>query len=84
MYIDLHGLIVLLAVGLVAGWLASFVIKLRGFNLLGYLVVGVLGSFIGGFVFRLLHVMWYGVIGQIVAAFVGSLIVLAIIRGARR
>ena len=35
-------------IGIVAGWLAGQLMKGRGFGLVGYLVVGVLGAVIGG------------------------------------
>jgi uncharacterized membrane protein YeaQ/YmgE (transglycosylase-associated protein family) len=42
----------LLLIGLVAGWLAGVVMRGRGFGILGNLAVGVLGSLVGGFLFR--------------------------------
>jgi uncharacterized membrane protein YeaQ/YmgE (transglycosylase-associated protein family) len=42
-------LLVFLLVGLVAGWLAGKLVKGGGFGLVGDLVVGVIGAFVGGF-----------------------------------
>ncbi len=76
---DLTSLIILLAVGLVAGWLAGIIWKGKGFGLVGNLVVGVVGSFIGGYLFRILGIYFYGWIGSIIAALAGALIILAVI-----
>ncbi len=45
------GLIAWLVVGLVAGWLAGQFMKGGGYGLVGDIVVGVIGAFIGGFIF---------------------------------
>ncbi len=47
-------LLLFLLVGLVAGWLAGQIMKGKGFGLVGNLVIGVIGAFIGRYVFRLL------------------------------
>ena len=48
------GLLAWLVVGLVAGWLAGQVTKGGGFGLIGNLVIGLIGAFIGGLVFSYL------------------------------
>ena len=63
-----------LLIGLVAGWLAGQVTKGRGFGVIGNLIVGVVGAFIGGFVFDSLGIAAYGLLGSLIAAFVGALI----------
>jgi uncharacterized membrane protein YeaQ/YmgE (transglycosylase-associated protein family) len=68
-------------VGLVAGVLASAVMR-DGFGLLGDIVIGIVGAFVGGWAFRELG--WKspfgGLAGTIVVAFVGAVIVLALLR----
>lgn len=80
-----NALLVLLIVGLVAGWLASVVLG-GGFGVVGDILVGVAGAYIGGPVLRALgiHVPWRGITGQIVVAFVGALVLLLVIRAVRR
>ncbi|HRI49995.1 MAG TPA: GlsB/YeaQ/YmgE family stress response membrane protein [Pseudomonadota bacterium] len=80
-----NALVVLLIVGLVAGWLASVVLG-GGFGVVGDILVGVAGAYIGGPVLRALgiHVPWRGITGQIVVAFVGALVLLLVIRAVRR
>ena len=43
--------IMFLIIGAIAGWLAGTIMKGRGFGLLGNMVVGIVGAFIGGFLF---------------------------------
>ncbi len=80
-----NALLVLLIVGLVAGWLASVVLG-GGYGVVGDILVGVAGAYIGGPVLRALgiHVPWRGITGQIVVAFVGALVLLLVIRAVRR
>ena len=45
---DITGLVIILAIGAVAGWLAGVLIKGGGFGLLGNIVVGIIGAIVGG------------------------------------
>ena len=65
---DLTGLIIYLAIGAVAGWLAGNLMKGGGFGLLGNIVVGIVGAVLGSFVFGLLGLSATGLIGSIVTA----------------
>ena len=80
----LTSILILLAVGLVAGWLAGIIWKGGSFGLLWNIIIGVAGSFLGGWLFRLLGISYGGIIGSIVAALVGALILLAIVNLVRR
>ena len=73
---DITGLLIFLAIGAVAGWLAGLIMKGKGggFGLLGNIVVGIAGAFIGGFVFRAAGIYAGGLIGSIVTATVGAVI----------
>jgi uncharacterized membrane protein YeaQ/YmgE (transglycosylase-associated protein family) len=51
----LEPLIIFLAIGAIAGWLAGEIVKGYGFGLVGNMLVGVIGSFIGGWLFTNLH-----------------------------
>jgi uncharacterized membrane protein YeaQ/YmgE (transglycosylase-associated protein family) len=73
-------LIYFLFVGLVAGWLATKIMKGKGFGVFGNLLVGIIGAFIGGYVFGFLKFLTTGVIGSLFAAVVGAVILLWIIR----
>lgn len=79
------GILVLLLVGLVAGWLAGQIVRGRGFGLIGDLVVGVVGAFIGSWIFGALGIfIGMGLIGAVISATIGAVILVAIIRLVRR
>ena len=48
----LESLFVILVVGAVTGWLAGLIVKGYGYGLHGNIVIGILGAFVAGFVFR--------------------------------
>jgi uncharacterized membrane protein YeaQ/YmgE (transglycosylase-associated protein family) len=70
-----------LVVGAIAGWLADAVVG-GGFGLLGDIIVGVVGAFIGGWLFRSLGAgtPFGGLAGTIFVAFIGACILLLILR----
>ena len=77
----LSGLIWWLIVGGIAGFLAGKVMKGGGFGVGMDIVVGVVGSVIGGWVFGLLGIFsGGGIIPSIVVAFVGACVLLWIVR----
>jgi uncharacterized membrane protein YeaQ/YmgE (transglycosylase-associated protein family) len=65
-------------VGIVAGWLASVIMRGRGFGLIGDLVLGIVGAVIGGFIFRLLGIDAYGTMGTLAMSVLGAIVVLGI------
>jgi uncharacterized membrane protein YeaQ/YmgE (transglycosylase-associated protein family) len=77
-------LIIFLLVGLVAGWLASILVRGRGLGLIADLVVGVIGAFLGGFLFRAVGLAAFGLIGSVIQATVGAVVLLVIIKALRK
>ena len=76
-----ESLIVILAVGLIAGWLAGQIVKGTGFGIIGDLIVGILGAFIGSWLLPRLGIhLGAGLLSAIVNATIGALILLAIIK----
>ena len=75
-----------LIVGLVAGLLASLVMGGTGLGLIGDIIIGICGAFVGGWLFRTLgvNVPLRGLAGTIFVAFVGAVLLLFIIRLIRR
>lgn len=65
-----------LLIGLIAGWLAGQITKGEGFGFWGNLLIGVLGSYVGSWVFSLLSLNAYGTVGQILMATIGAVIFL--------
>ena len=74
-----------LAIGLVAGWLASAVVG-GGYGVVGDIVLGIVGAFLGGLMFRVLHLgtPFRGLASTIFVAFVGSVVLLLLMRLVRR
>ncbi len=73
-------LIIYLAIGAVAGWLAGTLVKGGGFGLIGNIVVGIIGAFLGGFVFNFLGIAVSGIVGSIIMATVGAAILIFVVR----
>ena len=76
----LSGLIWAVVIGLIAGWLAGKVMKGRGYGLLMDIVLGIVGGVIGRFVFGLLGLSSWNVIGSIIVSFVGAVILIWLVR----
>jgi uncharacterized membrane protein YeaQ/YmgE (transglycosylase-associated protein family) len=75
-------IIIWLVVGLVAGLLASAVVRGSGFGILGDIVLGIVGSFVGSWAFRELgwRQPFAGLAGVITVAFLGAVLILLIAR----
>jgi uncharacterized membrane protein YeaQ/YmgE (transglycosylase-associated protein family) len=78
-------LLLWIVVGLVAGWLASAVVG-GGMGLVRDIVVGIVGAFVGGFIFRGLHIgtPFHGIASTIFVAFIGAIALLLLLRLVRR
>jgi len=75
------GILAWLLVGLVAGWLAGQFMRGGGFGLIGDIIMGVVGAFIGGLLFSfLLPGSSVGLLGSIVVAFIGAIVLIGLIR----
>jgi uncharacterized membrane protein YeaQ/YmgE (transglycosylase-associated protein family) len=76
------GILAWIVLGLIAGVLASAVMRGGGFGIIGDIIVGVIGALIGGFIFSLFGST--GVTGfniwSLFVAFVGACILIAILR----
>lgn len=68
-------------VGLVAGVLASLLVGGSGYGIIGDIVIGIVGAFIGGYVFSAAgwSAPWGGLAGTIFVAFIGAVLLLVII-----
>jgi uncharacterized membrane protein YeaQ/YmgE (transglycosylase-associated protein family) len=75
-----------LIVGLVAGVLASMVMGGTGYGLIGDIIIGIVGAFVGGWLFSALGVAspLGGIAGTILVAFIGAVVLLFIIHLLRR
>jgi uncharacterized membrane protein YeaQ/YmgE (transglycosylase-associated protein family) len=78
-------LIIFLLIGAAAGWLAGVIVRGYGLGLVGNIVVGVIGSFVGGWLFSHFHLIHGGgMLGAVIGATVGAVILLFLIRLFRR
>ena len=77
---NLTELLIVLAIGAIAGWLAGTLMKGGGFGLVGNIVVGIIGAIIGGVLFGTLGIQAGGLIGAIITSTVGAIILMFAIR----
>ena len=81
MHLSNQSLLVILVVGIVAGWLAGRFMAGGGFGLIGDLIVGLLGAFIGDWLLPQLGIhLGTGIVELIVNAFIGAVILLSVLR----
>lgn len=73
-----------LLVGLIAGWLAGKLTKGSGFGVLGDIVIGVIGAFIGGFLFRLVGFSAGGTVGSIIVATIGAVVLVYVVKAIKK
>ena len=75
-----ESLLVILFVGLIAGWLAGLIVKGSGLGLIGNMAVGVVGALIGSWLLPQLGIaLGTGMVAAIVSATIGAVILLVII-----
>jgi uncharacterized membrane protein YeaQ/YmgE (transglycosylase-associated protein family) len=74
-----------LVVGLIAGWLAGVVMRGGGYGIIVDILLGIVGGFLGGWLFGQLGI-WPGggMLGSIIVAFVGAVILVGITRLLKR
>src|SRR6266404_4597685 len=78
----MESLIVTLVIGAIAGWLAARVLKKTGFGLIGDIIVGVIGGYIGTWLWDVLRLPPIGgfPINAIVTSTVGAIVLLVLLR----
>jgi len=77
----MSSIIILIVLGILAGWLAGKLMKGKGFGLIGDLIVGVIGSFLGSWLFDLLHIsIGPGLLGMFITAVVGAVVLVFVLR----
>ena len=69
-----------ICIGILAGFLAGKIMRGRGYGVLIDLLLGMVGSVIGGVVFGLLGLTAYGLVGQLVIATAGAVMLIWLVR----
>ena len=82
MHLTNESIVIILLVGLVAGWLAGKIVRGAGFGLIGDIVIGIVGAFIASWLFPKLgiHIAVGSLVREILYATVGAVILLLVIR----
>src|SRR6202167_2458147 len=81
MHLSNQSLLVIIVVGIVAGYLAGRVMRGGGCGLIGDLIVGLIGAFIGDWLLPQLGIhLGVGIVALIVNAFIGAVVLLFILR----
>jgi uncharacterized membrane protein YeaQ/YmgE (transglycosylase-associated protein family) len=80
MYISGQSLLVILLVGLVAGWLAGKIVAGGGFGLIADVAIGIVGALIGSWLMPHLGIrMGSGIVSAIIVATIGSVLLLIVV-----
>jgi len=81
MHMSSESLIIIVIVGIVAGWLAGQVVRGAGFGLVGDLVIGIIGAFLGSWLLPQLGIhLGSGILLAILNATIGAVVLLLLIR----
>jgi uncharacterized membrane protein YeaQ/YmgE (transglycosylase-associated protein family) len=81
MHISNEGLLVILFVGLVAGWLAGKIVRGAGFGIIGDIVIGICGALVASLLFPKLGIrIGTGLVSEIVYSAIGAVILLLVVR----
>lgn len=75
----------LVAIGLVAGFLAATILgERRRYGIVGYIVVGAIGAIAGNYIFGSLDLPNVGILPRLIAAVAGSIVLVLLLRLVRR
>jgi uncharacterized membrane protein YeaQ/YmgE (transglycosylase-associated protein family) len=77
-WFESHGIVSWLLLGLVAGWLAGKLARGRGFGCITDIILGLIGSYLGGWIFIKLGILGGGFLYSLAAATLGAVILVAI------
>ena len=76
-----ESLLVIIIVGIIAGWLAGLIVRGGGFGIIGDLIIGIVGAFIGNYLLAQFHIHFgTGIVGAVINATIGAVVLLFIIR----
>jgi uncharacterized membrane protein YeaQ/YmgE (transglycosylase-associated protein family) len=74
-----HGLLYWIIIGLIAGWLAGKISRGEGYGCIADIILGLIGSVLGGWIFTKIGILGGGTLYSLAAATVGAVILVAIV-----
>jgi uncharacterized membrane protein YeaQ/YmgE (transglycosylase-associated protein family) len=77
-WLETHGILSWMFLGLIAGWLAGKIARGRGFGCITDIILGLIGGVLGGWIFSRLGIVGYGFLFSLAAATLGAVILVAI------
>jgi uncharacterized membrane protein YeaQ/YmgE (transglycosylase-associated protein family) len=81
MVLSNEGILVILFVGLIAGWLAGKIVRGTGFGIIGDIIVGIAGALIASLLFPRLGIhLGTGLVSEIIYSAIGAVVLLLIVR----
>ncbi|GAC1503477.1 MAG: GlsB/YeaQ/YmgE family stress response membrane protein [Bradyrhizobium sp.] len=81
MHISNESILVILFVGLVAGWLAGKIVQGTGFGIIGDILVGIAGALVASLLFPKLGIaIGSGLVREIIYSAIGAVVLLLIVR----
>jgi len=85
MVLSNESIIVILFVGLVAGWLAGKIVRGTGFGIIGDILVGIAGALVASLLFSKIGIhLGTGLVSKIAYSAIGAIILLLVVRLVRR
>ena len=85
MYLSGESIVVILLVGLIAGWLAGKIVRGAGFGIIGDIAIGIVGAFIAAWLLPRLGIgLGVGLVRAIINSTIGAVLLLVIVRLVRR
>ena len=76
-----ESILVILVVGVIAGWLAGKIVRGTGFGLIADLCIGIVGALIAGWLFPRLGIyLGAGIVAEIISATIGAILLLIVLR----
>lgn len=81
MHLSGESLLVILFVGLIAGWLAGKIVRGTGFGIIGDILIGIAGAFIASWLFPKLGLrLGVGLVREIIDSAIGAIVLLLVVR----
>lgn len=85
MVLSNESILVILFVGLVAGWLAGKIVRGTGFGIVGDILVGIAGALVASLLFPKIGIhLGSGLVSEIIYSAIGAIILLVVVRLVRR